>query len=114
MTTALDTFSPTPAHLSRLYHELSNLGARCVGEKKSWPLKNIPPENLICLGAVWSRYDPRLVEVMVEFLNTHWMDFNPLKIREALQHAPCPQTLLVIFNFIVLAQPNNAELAAFV
>lgn len=105
---------PTAAHLSRLYFELACQGARAVGKKTNWPyaeqLKSC--ESLLCLAADMSRFDPRLFEILVEWVFVSWQNFNPLKLRHHMTQMQTPQTLCVIFEFVAQENPD-LEIQAF-
>lgn len=92
--------TPTQKHLSRLYYELAQIGARAIGEKEDWPYSYKTSEELICLAADMSRYDPRLFDIMVELFYFHWQKINPCVLRQFLPRMVTPQTLFTIFNFI--------------
>lgn len=100
--------TPTALHLARMYHELAQHGARAVGKKGPWPYRARDPETLFCLAADMSRYDPRLFDIVVEFLYFHWRRLNPLKLRENLPAMRTPQALAVISGFVAhgLADPE--------
>ncbi|MBI4211759.1 MAG: hypothetical protein HY540_03895 [Deltaproteobacteria bacterium] len=96
---------PSEAHLASLYAELQKHGAPCVGESKPWPYRPKSLEELFCLAADMSRYDPRLMTILTRFLVEHWKNFNPEKIRSLFPMMTTPQTIAVMCEFI-LATPN--------
>lgn len=93
-------FPPTLNHISRAYFELGALGARAVGEKKKWPYSPTSKEELLALTAEMSRFDPRLFDILVEFLFFHWMEFNPQTLRNSIRTMPSPQVFGVIGSFL--------------
>lgn len=108
--------APGAETLARLYHELGRLGARAEGEESPWPYGNPTPEETISLTAQASRYDARLLWILVEFLATRYDRLNPLALRRTLADARWPAALGVAFEFARRAAPS-AELddyAAFV
>ena len=105
--------APTPKHLARLYYELGRIGARSVGEKLRWPFGSLTPEALFTLAADWSRWDPRLLEILVQYGIEHWRDLNPQQLREKLRTMEMPQTLGVIASFIQTAKSEESELLFF-
>lgn len=91
---------PTTAHLSRLYYELAGLGARAIGAKNQWPYEWREPEELLGLACEMSRYDPRLLSLLVEYFLLHWKKLNPHTLRNFSKDMATPQTLAVMLNFI--------------
>lgn len=91
---------PTSADLSRMYYELGKVHARSVGEKKAWGYhpKNI--YELLTLAALMSRYDPRLLGVLVEYLSFHWQKLNPRELRKYFLETNEPQIWGVLKEFI--------------
>lgn len=102
--------------LARLYHELASLGARTEGRPAPWPYGQPGPEALLSLAAQASRYDPRLLWVLVELLARDYGRFNPLVLRRELADARWPAALGVAFEFAKRAAPSQelADVAAFV
>ncbi len=90
---------PSEKHLSRMYYELSQQGAHCSGEKFPWPYSLKDPEEIFTLGAEMSRYDPRLLGILVEHLCHSWEIFSPQKIRSFYPKMKTPQTVAVIAEF---------------
>lgn len=83
-----------------MYYELAKIGAKATGEEGPWPYKIENPESLIALAADMSRYDPRLLSILVEYLTQHWQDFNPCLLRTLMLTMDSPQTLLVVLHFV--------------
>lgn len=104
---------PTSDHLSRIYYELGKIGARSVGEKKKWPYAPRSKEELFVLGADWSRFDPRLLEILVQFGITHSENLNPQHLRFLMKKMEMPQTVGVISSFIQTAKSEDTELNLF-
>ena len=100
---------PTTAHLERLYFELQRVGADCVGSKKPWPYHPKTREELICLAADMSRYDPRLITILVRFLDMHWNELNPAMLRKHYADMHAPQTMAVLAEFILGAGSADDE-----
>lgn len=94
---------PTDVHLSRIYYELAKAGASCAGEKKAWPYEPKNIEELIALACDMSRFDPRLVDILVDFLSRHWGDVDPAKLRRSYKDMQMPQTVAVIGEFLLQA-----------
>lgn len=104
---------PTDSHLRRLYYELGKIGARSVGRKEKWPYRIEQPETLLALAADWTRHDPRLLEVMLQFALSGWQAWKPQEIREASKKMETPQTWGVIAGFVQAAKPEDMELGYF-
>ncbi len=104
---------PTNAHLSRMYYELAGIGAECVGEKKTWPYDIQSPEELLALACDMSRFDPRLVDILVGYFSKRWMDVNPARLRNFYGKMQTPQTVAVICEFL-LESAEGEELKHFV
>lgn len=100
---------PTEEHLSRLYFELRRLGASCVGEDNVWPYMPQNREELFCLACDMSRYDPRLITVLVGFLSARWSAFNPVQIRNLFSNMQTPQTVAVVTEFILNLVSTESE-----
>jgi len=101
--------TPTADHLARIYFELAEHGAACVGEKKPWPYESMDLDTLFCLGADMSRYDPRLFDVLVAFLDRRWRNLNPLAIRSLYDSMQTPQTIAVMAEFLLGQQGSSDE-----
>lgn len=91
---------PTESDLARIYYELSEIGARCVGKKAKWPYSKVNKINLIILAVEMSRYDPRLFDILVEYFVNNWRHINPVKLRELYSSMQTPQVFGVISEFL--------------
>lgn len=63
--------------------------------------KKLSVDELV-LCAEWSRIDPRLGEVLIEYLSKNWQSYNPLEINNKLNLSPWPQCMGVIVDHIKL------------
>lgn len=104
---------PTEDHLSRIYYELGKIGARAVGSQKKWPYHPKSKELLFALAAEWSRWDPRLLEIVVQYGLQRWKELKPQSLREAMTQMETPQTFGVMASFIQRALPEDKELHLF-
>lgn len=59
-----------------------------------------PTSKDIIKYGLWSRFDPRLGEVLVSFLREHWMTYNPIQLREVNLKTNKPQVFLVILEHV--------------
>lgn len=91
---------PTIDHLNRLYYELAKIGARSVGANKAWPYNPATKEELIATACDMSRFDPRLLDILVEYFAAHWRGINPVRLRNFYKEMKCPQTVAVICEFL--------------
>jgi hypothetical protein len=82
-----------------MYYELAQHDALAIGEKKPWPYRPKNIYELLTLAADMSRFDPRLLGILVEFFELKWSEINPTILRQTMMHMDCPQTLGVIFSF---------------
>jgi hypothetical protein len=86
-----------------MYFELAQLGASCSGEKFPWPYRPKHTEETLALAAEMSRYDPRLLGILVELLVHHAHRFSPQMIRAQYRLMSAPQTFAVIAEFVKTA-----------
>jgi hypothetical protein len=91
---------PTTGHLSRLYYELSLIGASCAGQESKWPYGKLDKTRLLGLAAEMLRYDPRLLTILVTYCIEHYRDINPAAIRALYNNMQTPQTFAVLAEFI--------------
>lgn len=96
---------PAESDLARVYYELAAIGARCVGKKRKWPYPKMDKYNLLALAADMSRYDPRLLGILVEYFIERWKEINPVKLKEVYPSMETPQIFGVISEFSKTAQP---------
>ncbi len=90
---------PDEKTLSRVYYEMAKLGASASGAKESWPYRPSSAEELLALAADLSRYDPRLLGILVEYFHKHWREIRPQWLRECYPGMGTPQTIAVISEF---------------
>lgn len=102
---------PNANEISRMHFELAKIGARSVGEFHPWAQGDLNHLELVLLAARWSRYDPRLLEVLIDYAKREWSNWNPYNLRKILLNNPDPQTFLVVLNFIKTDAPQDLELA---
>lgn len=111
--TELLAHPPSEDELARLYWELAKRGAPAGGAPREWPYDPSSPEELAALAADMSRYDPRLITILVSWITARWTELNPLALRLAMKRMTTPQALCVIVTFVRRAT-TDAELRAFV
>lgn len=112
---------PTDEDLMRLYWELSQIGASCVGEIKKWPYSFASKdshigwrskEELILLACEMLRYDPRLLSILIIYFTDHWKELNPHHLRQHSLLMKTPQAIGVLKEFI-LENSSDLELKYF-
>lgn len=54
------------------------------------------PEEMLALWTQWSRFDPRLAEILVEFFALNWEKIAPIALRKRLLLLPWPQAFGVL------------------
>ncbi len=101
------TAIPTTDHLNRLYHELSLIGAECVGEYREWPYDKPDKSHLLALAAEMLRYDPRLLTILVIYSIKHFHEINPTEIRSLYNDMETPQVFAVMAEFVKTATSDE-------
>lgn len=102
---------PSLDDLSRLYFELGQIGARAVGEKKSWQYELNDKESLFFLATQWSRLDPRLLQIVVNYAIDRWRELRAWRLREVMKLSSVPQVVGVVAAFAMAAKPADREMA---
>lgn len=98
---------PTTDHLSRLYYELSLIGAHCIGENRAWPYGKPDKSRLLVFAAEMSRYDPRLLTIIITYCLEHFYEINPAEIRALYNDMQTPQTFAVLAEFVKAATSDK-------
>lgn len=86
---------------SRLYWELSRRGASCEGVKYPWKYKRLTPEEFFTLVFLQTRYDPRLVAIMIHFFCHHELHLDPLLFHDILKKNGVLTVAAVIGEFVL-------------
>jgi len=55
----------------------------------------------------WSRFDPRLGEILVKYLAVHWKEINPSELNGAFRKQPWPSVLGPLLEFSYQLQPKE-------
>jgi len=82
-----------------MYYELAQEGASCSGEKYSWPYRLKSREEKLILAADMTRWDPRLLGILIEFLLKNWERLQPQILRQYYSQMKTPQTMAVVAEF---------------
>jgi hypothetical protein len=98
---------PSTHHLLRAYHELAAIGASAIGKRKPWPYHPDSTEELLAVCGELSRHDPRLFEILINYLRDHWEKMDWLKLRRAILQVPSPQVWGVIGDLIHTATRDS-------
>ena len=83
--------------LKKIYHDLA------LVNKNSYTASL---EKLFCRVCDATRFDPRLLEVVVNHFGKEFLQLNPLQVRLQLAHMQTPQTVGVVLEFIKLLRPD--------
>lgn len=59
-----------------------------------------PTSDDLALYSQWSRFDPRLAEILVEYIAKNWKRIPPVSLRESLLIQPWPSVAAVLFEFV--------------
>lgn len=90
---------------ARLYWELSRRGAYLTGERFSWKYENLSEEELTTLAILQTRYDPRLMAVMIDYLSVPHPGWNPVLFKETLRQREGLPLAAVIGEFVLESAP---------
>ena len=93
------TFPLSPDERATLYHLLGKNGAFCGGERRSDLFNNWALPDLLVAASEESRYDPRLMGILIHFFTQNYRKLNPFELHERLKEIPTPQTMGVIGEF---------------
>lgn len=61
----------------------------------------------LVLFSCWSRFDPRLGQLVIEHLRTYWRELNPLHVNLKLKESPMPMCWGVMVDHMLLLQPAS-------
>lgn len=97
---------PTVEELRKAYSRLERLDG---------DLSDDLPENEIAMYSQWARLDPRLAELLTEYLLRHGHQIHAFKLLNALVSLPWPRALLVPLRFaeLKLRADRDPRIAAF-
>ncbi|MBI2082422.1 MAG: hypothetical protein HYT76_02535 [Deltaproteobacteria bacterium] len=86
---------------SRLYWELAQKGAISVGEKTSWSYHSLSGEELLVLALLQSRYDPRLLEILIDFFAKEKFQINPVVFKQKLSQWDALPLMAVVGEYVL-------------
>ncbi len=90
----------TGPEAARLYWELAQRGASSVGDKLPWGYK-LSEEELLTLAVLQGRYDPRLLQILVDFFSRGKFSGNPVELKESLLNEKGLELMAVIGEFVL-------------
>ncbi len=91
----------TEPEAARLYWELAQRGASSVGAKLAWNFEEPSEEDLLTLAVLQSRYDPRLLQILVDFFSRGKFQGNPVEFKESLANQKACALMAVIGEFVL-------------
>ncbi|USN48183.1 MAG: hypothetical protein H6626_03590 [Pseudobdellovibrionaceae bacterium] len=91
---------PTPSDLEVAYSELQNSGG---------PLAAV---RLVTL-AEWTRFDPRLGELLISHVGDHWHDIDPMKLNQLIVGSTWPAVWGVLLSQTLLRNRINQSQKTF-
>ena len=106
------TFPLSPKERASLYYELGKLGAFCGGEPLVRHFENLTANQLLSIACEESRFDPRLLGILIDYFSKHYRQINPFGLAKAIQKIATPQTLGVISEFAKKTH-SSSDLKAF-
>lgn len=98
----------TDQETARLYWELSRRGAFCSGKKFQWKYQFSSLEELIALGFLQSRYDPRLLEILVDFFAHQELPIDPIGFKSVLKLEEALPLACVVGEFVLETTSSQA------
>lgn len=96
---------------ARLYWELARRGAFCNGEKKPWAYKSLSDEELLVLAILQSRYDPRLMAVLVDYFHDPRL-LEPVRFKKLLREHQA-LSLAAVIGDLILSRKVSDEVRDF-
>lgn len=85
---------------ARLYWELARRGAFCDGESRPWKYEDFTEEELHVLAILQSRYDPRLMAILVDYFQKP-LSLDPLRFKHLLRQYQALGPAAVIGEFVL-------------
>ena len=86
---------------ARLYWELSQRGAASVGQWAPWRYESISEDDLLLSALRQCRYDPRLLEVMVNFFSEDKFRLNMITFKKKIIKEGVLPVMVVIGEFVL-------------
>lgn len=68
------------------------------------------PVKKIVLWSQWTRFDPRLGEILIEYLKLNWKRMNPVELHYENLKSPWPQALGVLLEHIKSLELTDSHL----
>lgn len=87
--------------MARLYWELSRRKAYCTGVKYPWRFSRLSLGDLLVLALAQSRFDPRLLAVLVDFFRKDLPGLDPIAFKEVLRRQGLLPVMAVVGEWIL-------------
>lgn len=88
---------PTQVDLAKAYNQLQSFKSK----------RKAIEENQIALWSQWTRFDPRLGEILADYLLKNWESLNPVQLNSEIKKLPWPAALGVILETSKLLIEKN-------
>jgi hypothetical protein len=85
--------------LAATYAFLGSVGGRAAGDASQVSLLPGAAEDRLALAMELSRFDPRLLGVVVDVIARSWRSFDPVALRAAIHRLPTPAVAGVVAGF---------------
>lgn len=105
-------FPLSPAESGGLYSRLAFLGARAFTTRSNQMWKTLSDEEMLAVAAQQSRFDYRLLYILVALMAEHFRSFHPFRLREAATEIRDPAVWGVVFEYARKLCPD-VDLLAF-
>ena len=105
----IDNLPLSESESARLYWELAQLGAFCTGKQEPWPYQNLGQEALMSLALAQTRYDPRLLEILVDFFRHGKLELNPIHFKQELKKLNALQIACAVGEFVLDSEAPEAQ-----
>lgn len=66
----------------------------------------VMPLGQLCLYSQWVRFDPRLGELLVKYIEEHWQQLNPLEFNTQVAQQPWPAATAVLLEMLACLVPK--------
>ncbi len=78
-------------------------------EKLIFARPSAPSPSELALYSQWSRLDPRLAELIVEYLFSAWKSIDPMALRRALLQLPWAAAFAALCEFVLIRIESESE-----
>lgn len=67
---------------------------------------SLPIPKLV-LYSMWTRFDPRLGEILIQYISKHWRNLNPMEVEKSLACCAMPYCWGVLCEHVLLILPKT-------